>query len=232
MLERSIRSLALTAAEPSRLRFHVYAENASALPAALARLRAEAPEAMRGLRAHTTDSFAPVTTTDATPSHRHLLLLPKLRVPAEYMRFYLPAALRALARKILYLDVRTVALHDVGALYDAALSQSSWSVAAGVQRADVCRLGKLLNVSDARAQQVRPSGWSQKQWAAAPCLASVMLVIDVQRWLARNTTAAVESWLAQNAQRRMWKLGSLPPLMLALGQHWERLPPAALPVSY
>ena len=68
--------------------------------------------------------------------------------------------------------------------------------------------------------------------AAAPCLASVMLVIDVQRWLARNTTAAVESWLAQNAQRRMWKLGSLPPLMLALGQHWERLPPAALPVSY
>lgn len=85
LLERSMRSIARAVAEPQRLRFHLFVDNASSLGGILHRLRREVPHALHGTRVYT-DSFANVSTHRAAT-------LPKLRTRANYMRFYLPRAL-------------------------------------------------------------------------------------------------------------------------------------------
>ena len=226
-LERSMRSIARTAAEPHRLRFHLFVENATTLNATLRQLRSEVPHALHGLRVHSESAFANVTAYRAAA-------LPKLRTRANYMRFYLPTALRHVTGivKALYLDVDTVALHDVAPLYDRALATSAHAVAAGVQRADTCTLRKVFNFSEARVIGAKPPALTMAAWQARPCITASVIVMHLKRWRDRQLTRRVEAWLRVNAEAavhgsgRLWRLGSMPPLILALQEEWERLLPA------
>ena len=56
------------------------------------------------------------------------------------------------------------------------------------------------------------------------CLAASVMLINVSTWLARNTTGEVERLLAANAENKLWHLGSMPPLVIALrGGGWATL---------
>ncbi|EJK65217.1 hypothetical protein THAOC_13949 [Thalassiosira oceanica] len=49
------------------------------------------------------------------------------------------------------------------------------------------------------------------------------MVVDLDRWRARNVTAKVEEWAALNAKTKMYSYGSQPPLQLAIGDDFERM---------
>ncbi|EJK56120.1 hypothetical protein THAOC_24050, partial [Thalassiosira oceanica] len=50
-----------------------------------------------------------------------------------------------------------------------------------------------------------------------------VMVVDLDRWRARNVTAKVEEWAASNANKMIYSYGSQPPLQLAIGDDFERM---------
>jgi len=142
---------------------------------------------------------------------------------SNFMRFYIPSVLaeRHHADRLMYLDGDTLVVHDVATLYDAALTHSLHAVASAKQLRKNCVWKKMINVKDHRLQGLDVDGSDE-------CLTASVMIVDVKRWRQRNITAEVERWIASNVNEKLYYLGSMPPLMLALGREWERLPTGAV----
>lgn len=90
----------------------------------------------------------------------------------------------------------------------------------------------VFNFSDARLLAAKPANMSISIWKRRKCITASVLIIHLKRWHARQLTRAVEGWMQSNVEGmqdgrgRLWRLGSMPPLILALREEWERLPPA------
>ena len=154
----------------------------------------------------------------------------KLEHWSNYVRFYVAAALRAReahdgrshAEKFLYLDTDTLALHDVGPVFDGALRNGELSVASGVQRSDVCWFGKMVRVADPMLRKFSLNPHEK-------CLTASVMIVHIDRWLRYRLRERIEDLLRLNTERQLWYLGSMPPLMVALGHRgWERLPPSQI----
>ena len=141
----------------------------------------------------------------------------KLSLKSNFFRFYAPSIFKKRwgATSLLYLDSDSLFLNEgLESLFGVPLRQA---MASGVQRRDVCWFGKIVDVTDSRVpQSIDPSG---------DCLTASVLYVNVSEWLRLNVTGRVEKWAEENARRKLWSLGSMPPLMLAAEEvGWQVLP--------
>ena len=183
--------------------------------------RALAPLALRGLRTamHATDFEHEVTRQRAVWGYgkSDSALRHKLMKAANYFRFYIPDFLRRTygAQAFLYLDSDTVFRADG---LEGLLGARPLPLAlAGKQEKKWCTLGKMLLLDDPRlgGLGLKPDG---------SCITASAMVYNISAWAAANMTATVERLLAENAEAKLWHLGSMPPLMVALHGRWKPLP--------
>ncbi|KAJ1459632.1 nucleotide-diphospho-sugar transferase [Pelagophyceae sp. CCMP2097] len=136
----------------------------------------------------------------------------------NFARFYLGAILPKEVRKVVYLDADTVVLRDVAQLYDTALTDetpSSQAVAA-VARPTKTVCGSFVNCRSADVARLLASqGISDPEKQLDAFNAGVM-VLHLGRWEALGLTGKVEFWINWNADLPLYKLGSNPPLVLAV----------------
>ena len=183
--------------------------------------RALAPLTLRGLRAamHATDFEREVTRQRAVWGYgkSDSALQHKLMKAANYFRFYIPDFLRRTygAQAFLYLDSDTVFRAD--GLEELLVARPLPLALAGKQEKKWCTLGKMLLLDDPRLSRLglKPDG---------ACITASAMVYNTSAWAAANMTAKVERLLAENAKAKLWHLGSMPPLMVALHGRWTSLP--------
>ena len=217
LAQRSMHSVIATAspATLARLRFHIFSDDAAY------------QEGTFGTVPVSYYRNVSVTKTRKVWDRRYSA---KLEHWSNYVRFYVAAALRAReahdgrshAEKFLYLDTDTLALHDIGPVYDGALRYGELSVASGVQRSDVCWFGKMVRVADPMLRNFSLNPHEK-------CLTASVMIVHIDRWLRYRLRERIEDLLRLNTERQLWYLGSMPPLMVALGHRgWERLPPSQI----
>jgi hypothetical protein len=138
----------------------------------------------------------------------------KLSKPANFVRFYVPDFLyrNYEAERLLYLDTDTVAIGDIAILYNTVMPLQH-SVVMGAQRTNVCTFGKLFDMKQLHLMSLQ---YDSNQL----CLTASVMVVDIKTWVYQNMTRRVEYWIEQNNMHHLYKLGSMPPLMLALGTNW------------
>ena len=184
--------------------------------------RVLAPLVLRGLRMalHATDFESEVTrqrTVWGYDKHSDHSLQQKLMKAANYYRFYMPKFLRDAygAGSFLYLDSDTIFL--ASGLEELLNARPLPLAMAGEQKIKSCTVGKMLLLDDMRLRSLglEPHG---------TCLAPSVMVYNTSLWLATNMTTTVERLLAQNAAAKLWHLGSMPPLMVALHGRWTAFP--------
>jgi len=183
--------------------------------------RALAPLTLRGLRTalHATNFEREVTRQRTVwgYSNSDSALQHKLKKAANYFRFYIPDFLRRKygAQAFLYLDSDTVFRAD--GLKGLLGARPLPLALAGKQDKKWCTLGKMLLLDDPRLAGLglKPNG---------ACITASAMVYNISAWAAANMTATVERLLAENAEAKLWHLGSMPPLMVALHGRWKPLP--------
>ncbi|KAI8114392.1 hypothetical protein M9434_002517 [Picochlorum sp. BPE23] len=137
--------------------------------------------------------------------------LEKLNEPANYLRFYLPQILPARIKKFLYLDVDTIIAGDLRRIFLSFANK--YSLSAGLQSVQTCTLGKQILFGDSRLQSIDLK-------ASDPCISSVLL-INRELWSKENRTERIEYWLDSNAKKKLWHLGSFPPLIIEFANQFE-----------
>jgi hypothetical protein len=55
------------------------------------------------------------------------------------------------------------------------------------------------------------------------CLAASVMLVNITLWEDRNITERVEELLESNLQKKLWHLGSMPPIMVVLHDKWATL---------
>ena len=147
---------------------------------------------------------------------KHLGRMVKLTNPANYLRFYLPELLPDHVSKFFYLDYDVVTVGDLATVFDNH-ANGNVALAAGVQNV-TCSAGKTLVLGDERL-----AGLGLQ--ATDPCIASAIMIINRKAWLDQKRREGLERWLAENKRKKLWHLGSMPPLMTEFAGEWEHLPP-------
>lgn len=141
--------------------------------------------------------------------------LQKLKVAANYFRFYLASLLKGMydAEAFLYLDTDTVFVgNGLDDLFVAPLPVASF----GQQELTSCTLGKMLLLDDMRIKHL---GFKPRD----PCLAASVMLVNTTLWIDQNVTKDIEVLIESNAKSKLWHLGSMPPLMIALHGQWRSL---------
>lgn len=139
----------------------------------------------------------------------------KLEKPEVYVRFYIPYLIDHSVETYLYLDTDTLVLGEIISLYEK-VNLREWVMAAGVQLTSVCTLGKMLDLSDARLLQ---SGIKHND----ECMSGGAFFVNKTRWISEERTAKWEYWVRQNAKRKLYYLGCMPPQMIVFHQQWQHL---------
>ena len=156
-----------------------------------------------------------------------------LAADLNYARFYLPDLLPDV-EKIIYMDADTIASKDVCKLFDTALvdkaenQSSSYSekpVIAAVARDFKSVCFSLLYCDEPRVRDfLRAEGVMDPERDLNFFNAGV-IVFHLKRWAERKLTERAEFWMRANAELPIYSLGSNPPLLLAVGKHFEALDP-------
>ena len=121
---------------------------------------------------------------------------------ANYVRFVM-ADMFPDVGKIMWIDADTIIRCDIVPFFRSALSTNDHTISA-----------RLMAGKTSVALEHRGEGETFN--------AGVM-VVDLDRWRARNVTAKVEKWAALNAREKIYGYGSQPPLQLAIGDNFERM---------
>ncbi|MQM13764.1 hypothetical protein Taro_046690 [Colocasia esculenta] len=140
---------------------------------------------------------------------------PKYLSMLNHLRFYLPEVYPAL-EKIVFLDDDVIVQKDLTELFTIDLNSNVMGAV------ETCmetfhRFHKYLNYSHPliRAHfDPDACGW-----------AFGMNVVDLREWRKRNVTGIYHYWQERNVDHTLWKLGSLPPGLLAFNGLVERLDP-------
>ncbi|CAI7915682.1 unnamed protein product [Closterium sp. NIES-53] len=131
---------------------------------------------------------------------------PKYMSLLNHLRFYLPLLFPALHR-ILFLDDDVIVQRDLSALYSLDMN-GAVNGAVETCKGSFHRFHRYLNFSDTRLRgRFDPEGCA---WAYG------MNVFDLDGWRRANVTATYHYWQEQNVDHSLWKLGTLPPGLLAL----------------
>ncbi|XP_010523196.1 PREDICTED: putative galacturonosyltransferase 2 [Tarenaya hassleriana] len=145
---------------------------------------------------------------------------PKYLSMLNHLRFYLPEIFPKL-EKILFLDDDVVVQRDLSALWSVDLT-GKVNGAVETCGASFHRFDTYLNFTDPRISSnfdPQACGWAYG-----------MNIFDLKEWKKNNITDTYHYWQNLNGERRLWKLGSLPPglitfynLTKAIEKKWHLL---------
>ncbi|KAL7105100.1 hypothetical protein ACP275_07G023900 [Erythranthe tilingii] len=126
--------------------------------------------------------------------------------PLNYARIYMADILPGDVRRVIYLDSDVVVVDDIAKLWCADLGGEVLAAP------EYCHANFTSYFTEAF--------WSDPALAAAfegrrPCYFNTgVMVVDVDRWRSGGYTQKVEEWMAVQKQKRIYHLGSLPPVLL------------------
>ena len=142
-------------------------------------------------------------------------MIQKLSAAANYFRFYCAGYLKRNfnAESFLYLDTDTV---FVGNGLTEFFQEPIPLVSFGEQKRSSCSTGSILVLENKKLKNLGIQGNS-------PCLAASVMLVNISLWIENNTTEILEELLSNNADEKMWHLGSMPPLMIAFHNKWTSL---------
>jgi lipopolysaccharide biosynthesis glycosyltransferase len=209
LLAAAVNSVAVNSREPERLVIHVFVEVDSNRSIS-EMLGCVLPNSNSRVIVHATDFQVDLPITVRYPGIAEKRLLN----PANYLRFFLADLLQPDVTKVLYLDTDVIVFKDVSKMYDNYLLDPTSVVLAAAKRDK--RLSEYANFSD---RAVIDSGVSPDTTA----FNAGVLLIRLDIWRAQNITEKVRHWMQLNKEHPIYELGSQPPLLLSIGDNYEKL---------
>lgn len=128
--------------------------------------------------------------------------------PLNYARIYLADIIPEHVKRVIYLDSDLVVVDDVAELWGVEMDERVLAAP------EYCQ----ANFS----QYFNKRFWSDPVLSKTfqgrnPCYFNTgVMVMDVEKWRKGEYTKRVEKWMEVQKQRRIYHLGSLPPILLAL----------------
>ena len=136
--------------------------------------------------------------------------------PLNYARSYLPDLLDQCIERVIYLDSDVIVVDDVQELWKVSLTGSRVIGAPEYCHANFTRYFSYEFWSSAEFSEV----FQGKR----PCYFNTgVMVMDLVRWREGGYTRKIEKWMEIQKERRIYKLGSLPPFLLAFGGDVEAI---------
>nr|XP_027071549.1 probable galacturonosyltransferase-like 4 [Coffea arabica] len=128
--------------------------------------------------------------------------------PLNYARVYLAEIIPAEVKRVIYLDSDLVMVDDVGKLWGVDLEDKVLAAP------EYCHANFTNYFTEAFwADPELPKIFQGRD----PCYFNTgVMVVDADRWRRGNYTQKVEEWMAVQKQKRIYRLGSLPPFLLVL----------------
>ena len=210
LLAAALNSVALNMREPERLVIHIFVK--AEFEISLHRLLSCVLRDLKSrLNVHVAEFEVDLPIHVRYPGKAEA----RLRNPANYLRFFLADLLKPHeVTKVLYLDTDVIVQDDISELYDNYLVNPTSTVLAAAKRGK--QISLYANFSE---RAVLDSGIlpDTKAFNAG------VLLIHLDNWRAQNITSKVRYWMQLNAKHPIYELGSQPPLLLAIGDDYERL---------
>lgn len=145
----------------------------------------------------------------------------------NFARFYLAELLPRDIVKVVYLDADTIVLKDVAHLFETSLTSAtpeSHAIAA-VSRKYKAMCGSFINCKSSEVRFLLRSQQIDDPETDLDAFNAGVMVIHLERWRAQRLTRQVEFWISWNADLPLYKLGSNPPLVLAVRDKFQHLDP-------
>lgn len=131
--------------------------------------------------------------------------------PLNYARSYLADLLDQCIERVVYLDSDVILVDDVQNLWKVQLTESRVIGAPEYCHANFTRYFSYEFWSSAEFSQVF-------EGKKRPCYFNTgVMVMDLKKWREGEYTRRIEKWMEIQKERRIYKLGSLPPFLLVFG---------------
>uniref|UniRef100_A0A162AEB9 Hexosyltransferase n=2 Tax=Daucus carota subsp. sativus TaxID=79200 RepID=A0A162AEB9_DAUCS len=128
--------------------------------------------------------------------------------PLNYARIYLSEILPEDVHRVIYLDSDIIVVDDIAKLYEVDMEDKV------VAAPEYCRANfTYYFTDDFWADPILSRTFDGR----TPCYFNTgVMVVDVDKWREGSYTNKVEKWMITQKQRRIYHLGSLPPILLVL----------------
>lgn len=135
--------------------------------------------------------------------------------PLNYARIYLADIIPAEVKRVIYLDSDLVVVDDISKLWRVDLNGKV------VAAPEYCHANFTAYFTQAFWSD--PS-LSKTFWGRKPCYFNTgVMVVDVEKWRRGKYTEKVEEWMVIQKQKRIYRLGSLPPFLLVLAGNLQAI---------
>ena len=135
----------------------------------------------------------------------------KYKNPLNFLRFYLNEAFEALhmksVQRIVLLDDDLLINGDLGEVYDMKLNKGH-----AMSAAEDCTSQKLTLYFDNKKKYL--PHLNRRPWNKLCKISLGMNTIDLVEWKKQQLTKELEHWMALNAKTKIYRAGTLPPVML------------------
>ncbi|XP_061365614.1 probable galacturonosyltransferase-like 10 [Gastrolobium bilobum] len=140
-----------------------------------------------------------------------------LQNPLNYARTYLAELLENCVERVIYLDSDVIVVDDIQELWKVSLTGSRVIGAPEYCHANFTRYFSY-------------EFWSSSEFSEnfagekRPCYFNTgVMVMDLVRWREGDYTRKIEKWMEIQKERRIYKLGSLPPFLMVFGGDVEAI---------
>ncbi|XP_074324679.1 putative galacturonosyltransferase-like 4 [Apium graveolens] len=128
--------------------------------------------------------------------------------PLNYARIYLSETLPQDVHRVIYLDSDIIVVDDIAKLYEVDMQDKV------VAAPEYCHANFTHYFTD---DFWKDPIFSRTFQGRAPCYFNTgVVVVDVDKWRKGRYTGKVEEWMIIQKKRRIYDLGSLPPILLVL----------------
>lgn len=129
--------------------------------------------------------------------------------PLNYARIYLSDILPKQVARVIYLDSDIIVVDDISKLWHVELEDKVLAAP------EYCHANFTTYFTDAFWSDINLAGTFARRGRRRPCYFNTgVMVVDVEKWRRGGYTQKVEKWMAIQKQRRIYHLGSLPPILL------------------
>ncbi|XP_051117500.1 probable galacturonosyltransferase-like 10 [Andrographis paniculata] len=142
---------------------------------------------------------------------------PALENPLNYARIYLTNILDPSITRAVYIDSDTILVDDIQKLWSVELTGSRV-----IGAPEYCHTNFTSYFNDRFWADPRLPRRAFEGKKKRPCYFNTgVLVLDLERWRRGDYTEKMEEWMEIQKEKRIYELGSLPPLMLVFGGEIE-----------
>lgn len=129
--------------------------------------------------------------------------------PLNYARIYLSDILPKEVSRVIYLDSDVIVVDDISKLWSVDLEDKVLAAP------EYCLANFTTYFTDAFWSDVNLRRTFSGPGRRRPCYFNTgVMIVDVEKWRRGGYTKKVEKWMTIQKQRRIYHLGSLPPILL------------------